>query len=179
MKIIATINLNDAKSIQKAINNVRAYRKEFREKCRLFVEKLADVGIKTGKANTGQYGSLITFDKEITPTADGYKGVMFATSDPLEVVWGRYGQHSAEISPLLMAEFGSGWKAKVLDDVPGVGQGTFPGQTHAFDPHGWWYTDTDGVKHHSMGQEPTFPVHSAMVAMIMEMERVAQEVFNG
>lgn len=173
------INLNNGRSILSAINEIRNYREDLKRKCERFVKELAEVGIKTGEANTGEYGKLIVFKKEVNPTATGCKGVMYATSSPLKVVWGKNGERSAEISPLLMAEFGSGWEAKVLDNVSGVGQGTFPGQTHAFDPDGWWWTDTEGNTHHSMGQRPTFPVHSAMLAMRFEMERIAREVFDG
>ena len=77
-----------------------------------------------------------------------------------------------------MAEFGSGWLSEVLFNVSGVGQGTFPGQIHAFDEKGWYWTTEDGVKHHSIGEKPTHPMHNAMNEMIRDVEKIAVEVFK-
>jgi len=81
----------------------------------------------------------------------------------------------------LLAEFGSGWLANISNwNVPGVGQGTMPNaEGHAFDRDGWWWYDTNGNKHNSYGEKPTYPMHAAMVAMMMEVDRIAREVFNG
>lgn len=173
-----TIHL-DTNEINNLIEELNEYKDGLQVKCQMFVQKLADIGIKTAKANTGEYGSMIVFSKEVNLTEDGCKAIVIAT-DGEKIIreWKYHGStKTAEVSPLLMAEFGSGWLAKVLDDVDGVGQGTFPGQTHAFDKNGWWWTDLNGEHHHSIGEAPTYPMHAASLAMIYEMQSVAEEVF--
>ena len=87
----------------------------------------------------------------------------------------------ADVSPILMAEFGSGLRAnnakgKQMD--PPMGTGTFPDQTHAEDPNGWWYKDLNEVWHHSYGVTPTMPVWKAYMEMYDLIESTAKEVFG-
>ena len=80
-----------------------------------------------------------------------------------------------------MAEFGSGWFAEVLfDDVPlnKVGQGTFPGQKHAFQPGGWSYQGLNGEWYHSKGFKPSHPMYHAQLAIYDQMIAIAKEVFS-
>ena len=173
-----TIRL-DTEEINNLIEDLNAYADMLTTKCLMFVQALADVGIKTAKANVGQYQNLIVFSKEVDETETGAKAIIIATDGQKIIRSWQYhgGIKTAEVSPLLMAEFGSGWHAKVLDDVAGVGQGTFPDQKHAFDPRGWWWVDENGEKHHSTGEAPTYPMHSASVAMVFEIQRIAEEIF--
>lgn len=166
----------DTRSVKMAIRNIERYKRQLDEKCSLFVSRLADKGIETAKLNCGDYGNLITFSKTITNSNHVAVGRLIAVGTPMERL--RSGQ-VITADPLLLAEFGSGWEAKVLDDVGGVGQGTFPEQTHAFNPQGWWYRDIEtGESVHNYGESPTFPMHSASIAMIYEINDVAKEVFG-
>ena len=169
----------DTRSTKMAIRNLKRYQEQLNAKCELFVSKLIDIGIKTAKLNCGEYGDKITFSREIGVYGGSVKGAvgkLVAVGTPTARL---RGGEEVMIDPLLMAEFGSGWNAKVLDKVDGVGQGTFPGQTHAFDPTGWWYTDIEtGKSEKSYGEEPTYPMHSAMVAMIFDIDKVIKEVFG-
>jgi len=175
------VSLTTEGSIEKAIKALEEYKSDILEKTEVLVERLMDVGIESGIANSGDYAGMIVFKKEIVPGSDGVEGLLIATDGQKIIREWKYrgGVKQAVVSPLLMAEFGSGWLAKVLDDVEGVGQGTFPGQTHAFDKDGWWWETPDGEKHHSYGEAPTYPVHSALYAMMFEVDRIAKGVFNG
>ena len=175
------------KDIARAKQEIKAYRDGLVEKCRIFVERLADHGISVAQLYTGEYGNLITFSKEIEATRNGATGIMLATSGTITRQWMTQGRiKSADIIPLLMVEFGSGWKASDASGKPnagtakalGYGQGTFPGQTHAFDPGGWYWQDLDGEWHSSEGEEPEMPVFHASMAMEMELFDIAQEVFG-
>lgn len=180
MTINGRYSINNSKRIEDLINNLEEYKSELVEKAQMFVSRLMDIGIETAEANTGQYRGFIVFKRHMIADKDSADGVIVAT-DGTKLVreWYRDGRIvSTEISPLLMAEFGSGWLAKVLDDVSGVGQGTFPGQRHAFDKDGWDWTTPDGETHHSIGETPTFPMHSAALAMEFEINRVGREVFG-
>lgn len=166
----------DTRSVKMAIRNIRQYQQRLDEKCSLFVSRLADKGIDTAKLNCGEYGDRITFSKTVTNSGHVAVGRLIAVGTPMARL--RNGQEIS-VDPLLLAEFGSGWEARVLDDIGGVGQGTFPGQTYAFDPQGWWYTDIEtGESLHSYGEAPTFPMHAASIAMIYEINDVAKEVFG-
>lgn len=175
------VSLTTQGSIQKAQKELEAYKRSIAEKTKLFVEKLLEVGCESGIANSGDYSGMIVFKKEVVAGSDGVDGLLIATDGQKIVREWKFkgGTKQAIVSPLLMAEFGSGWLSKVLDSVDGVGQGTFPGQTHAFDKNGWWWTTLDGVKHHSYGEAPTYPVHSALYAMMFEIDRIAKEVYYG
>ena len=177
MKTI-NINLNEEGSIKTAKSELRRYRKDFHTKTRSFVNRLITVGIKTARMNTGKYGEVIAFERDIRQKDNEILGKLIAVGQPI------YGMRKGELveaNPVLLAEFGSGWEAKVLDQPVGlsVGQGTFPGQTHAFSPQGWYYVNLeDGETYHTYGEAPTFPMHSAMLAMLFDIDRIAKEVFG-
>lgn len=175
-----TVQLNE-QSVQDAIDEIERYKESLVYKCTVLVSELQKIGIDTAVENVGKYGTLIIFEEQIgvRQTATGAKCCIKA-KDAMKIIseWMYKGEvKTAEVSPLLMAEFGSGHYA--LDDanVPGVGQGTFPGQKHAFDPQGWWWVDPQGQKHHSKGQVPTLPMHKAIVEMREQIVEVARRVF--
>lgn len=180
-----TLNLLSKSSIEQAQEQVKAYKTELIEKCKVFVEELAKVGIAVGEQNTGTFGKYITFRTDVEPIKYGYKAVLVASNTGLIksewVINSRGDTKTADVSPILMAEFGSGLRA---DDsygkrqTPQMGTGTFPGQTHASDPNGWWYQTTDGVWHHSYGVRPTYPMMKASVTMTEMIRTVAQSVFG-
>lgn len=173
------IDLNSVSSVRSAVKQLKQYKKDLARKCETVVSRLSEIGIETAKLNCGEYGSAITFSKEITAKNQGGAiGRLVAVGTPAFRI---KGGELITMNPLLMAEFGSGFEAEVLDDVQGlnVGQGTFPDQTHAFDPRGWWYTDIEtGESVHSYGESPTHPMHSAMMGMLFEIDAVFREVFG-
>lgn len=180
------VSLTTDKSIEKAIEKLEEYKRELHAKTEEFVSRLIEAGIDTAESNCGQYAGMIVFKKHVFTFDDGVDGVLIAT-DGAKIVreWMRNGSVvSAEVSPLLMAEFGSGWLANVMSsrdyrsNALGVGQGTFPGQTHAFDKDGWWWKTPDGETHHSIGEAPTYPMYSALMAMLFEVDRIGKEVFG-
>lgn len=175
------ISLTTKGSIDKSIKALEDYKKDIVTKTERLVAELLEVGVETGISNSGEYAGMIVFKKDIVAGSDGVNGLLIATDGQKIIREWKYkgGIKQAVVSPMLMAEFGSGWLAKVLDNVEGVGQGTFPDQKHAFDPQGWWWETPDGEKHHSYGEAPTYPVHSALFAMMFEVDRIAKEVFSG
>lgn len=173
-------NLTKQGDIEKLINELETYKSTLNNKTSILIERLMRVGIKMAKARLGEYEGFVTFEKQI----DGNNGLLIAT-DGKKIIsrWytdkKRTHMRSYEISPLLMKEFGSGWLAVVKSDVPGVGQGTMPNSYgHAESPEGWFYYDMDGDKHHSIGEAPTFPMYSAAVEMMREIDDIAKKVFK-
>lgn len=84
---------------------------------------------------------------------------------------------------ILFVEFGAGIALNKGNTHPkaaelGYGVGTYPNQTHAFDPNGWYYRK-NGALYHSFGTEATMPVYKASLEIISQMEEIAKEVFGG
>lgn len=173
------VKLQNSRTIEDAIKYLEQLKVNINVKAKEWIDRLMTEGIDVAMENEGQYAGMIVFERKFKETEDGFDAVLIAT-DGQKVVreWDYYGETvTVEVSPLLMAEFGSGWLANVIDNIDGVGQGTFPGQTHAFDPLGWWWKDKTGW-HHSYGEAPTYPMHKAYEAMLLEVDRIGKEVFK-
>ena len=170
----------DTKSIKKVKDEIEKYQLSLQVKSEELVNRLLDEGIKVAYQHVGRYAGYVEFTKEVENDGKNVIGMLIGKdSQPFISTWKvKGGEKSAEVSGLLMSEFGSGWLANVIWNVPGVGQGTFPDQKHAFDPQGWYWTDTEGVKHHSRGEEPHYPMYFADMTMISQIDSIAREVFN-
>lgn len=166
--------------IEKLKKQLLDYKQGLNEKCIAFVKRLADEGIIVAQQNVGGFGKYITFNTTVVPENGGYHGIMLATNTGIITSqWKtKEGEKSADVSPLLMVEFGSGLRAQNPKNIPGVGTGTFPGQTHAGDANGWWYMDLDGVWHHSYGVTPKMPMYKASLEMHSKITSIAREVFG-
>ena len=126
------------------------------------------------------FGKYIRVASEITPEQAGYRAVLYM-EDTSKIVseWQTLeGVKRATVSPMLMLEFGSGLKAENPANIPGAGTGTFPGQTHAENPGGWWYMDLDGVWHHSNGVSARMPMYFAGKEMREKIVSIARVVFG-
>lgn len=180
MKKPINVNILSVKSIKEAIKEIRNYKANMHRKIEIFVSKLADAGIEVAQNNVGGFGKYIVLSKEVEPTESGCSVIVRAveTGKIISKWMTRDGVKSAEVSPLLMAEFGSGFGAENPKNIPGVGQGTFPDQEHAWDEEGWYWKDLNGVLHHSRGIEAKMPMYKASMEMIEQCEKVAREVFK-
>lgn len=171
----------------KGLGELKKYLEEYRDglndKCSTFTKKLAEAGVSVAEQNVGKFGKYLVFSAESEDQDDGYKSVVIASeSGKIVSQWKTQdGVKSAEVSPLLLAEWGSGVRARpaeTLDDGTEVGQGTFPGQTHAFDKEGWYWQDLSGVWHHSDGVSPSMPMYHAYTELRSKIREVAREVFG-
>lgn len=160
---------------------LEAYKRRLLDKCAIFTERLADKGILVGEQNLGEYEKFIMFSVETNPQRYGAKTILYATNTGIiKSQWmTKDGIKEADVSPILMAEFGSGLRANNAHASKfGMGTGTFPGQTHAEDPEGWWYQTLDGVWHHSKGVTPSMPMYKAQMEIYDQIASVALEVFG-
>lgn len=165
-------------SVERLISELESYRDGLKARSMEFVSRLADIGIRAAERHLGDYAGMVEFTKELD---DGNAVCMLIGRDKQKVIsrWRYKGDwKEAEVSPLLMSEFGSGWFAEVIFPVAEgeVGQGTFPGQKHAFDEQGWHWTDGTGY-HISYGEQPTHPMFNAWLQMRSQIETVAKNVF--
>lgn len=185
------INLNNPSTIEDAIKQLeRLKTQRIPELCRQVLDKLADVGIECGKAHAIQIEDLgvikdaILFRKTFQKTQDGYQGLVIVEDAYLITqTWQVYGQdRSADVSALLMAEFGSGQFANtdhmnIYVTPVHAGRGTFPNQKYANEPF-WTWTDSQG-RHRFEGIHPTMPVYNAYLEMEKQIEQIGKEVFRG
>lgn len=157
-------------SINDAINELKAYKKELINKNEIFVRRLAELGIKVIDMKVQQ--SL--GDSDDAKSSVYVDSVGKITSAELHLTG----------SDVLFIEFGAGIYYNTpgqhpLEDKFGMGVGTYPGQTHAFDDY-WFYTDEQGnTGQISYGTQATMPMYSASIEMYQEVTRIAREVFGG
>ena len=145
-----------------------------------YVEALAKEGISVGEQNVGGFGKYITFSIQTEVSKDGCKALLLASENGKIISsWKSYGEiKTAEVSPLLMAEFGSGWGAENPMQIPDVGQGTFPGQTHAFDKEGWYWIDEDDNLNYSKGITAKMTMYKASIRIQEIAIKKAKEIFG-
>lgn len=170
----------DTKSIKKVKDEIEKYQLSLQVKSEELVNRLLDEGIKVAYQHVpSRYSGYIEFTKEVTGEGTQCVGLFIGRNTQTFVSrWvTKAGVQEADVNALAMAEFGSGWLANVIWNVSGVGQGTFPGQTHATDQM-WFWVDEDGIKHHSRGEPPSYPMYNADMAMLSQIDSIAREVFN-
>lgn len=157
------------KSIQKAIDELNQYKDNLRRKNDEFVRRLADVGLDVIKSimssipneESGDYDTEIVLNHE-----------------------GNISGASIKLSgnKILFIEFSAGIRygtdSYPLPSGDKYGMGTYPGKGHWNSPHGWWYIDENGEKHHSYGNRAYMPMYHAEQAIIMQIRNIAQEVFG-
>ena len=187
------VNL-DSKELFKLSSDLLKYADDFENKVRIFLARLAQVGIEVASVNGGDFSRYITYT---TRWENNTTIKITAHSRPLVSEW--YASSKTDekrvevISPLLMAEFGSGNYA-----IPGEGgiggQGTLNMYGHAEDTDGWYWWSDDAAyrseddlmiksangrwKFHSRGVHPSQPLHKAVMACIEQVEEIAREVFG-
>ena len=176
-----TINISlSVKSVNEAIRQLQQHKQSLQHNCVQLVSELADMGIEVAQNNVGGFGRYITFEKRIDADKYGCKAIILATeTGQIKSQWQTSdGVKTADVSPLLMAEFGSGWRAQPHFDDDRGGQGTFPDQTRAKDPDGWYWRDLEGNLHHSYGITPTMPMYKAYEEIENNIISKAKEVFK-
>lgn len=166
---------------KQAAGMVREYQKTLNDKCLQLCKELCAAGVTVARAQIGgsSFGRYIRLSSEITPQQAGCKAVMYMEdTTKIKSEWKTLeGVQSAEVSPMLMLEFGSGLKAENPANVPGVGTGTFPGGKHGNEP-GWYYMDLEGNWHYSTGVFPKMPMYNTAKELREKVVAIAREIFN-
>lgn len=178
---MSTIRVNlSVSGLEKLKKELLEIKNQLPNKCEEYVMALAQEGIEVGRSNVGGFGKYITFLIKTEPEKDGCTALLLATeTGKIISKWQTEdGLKTATVSPLLMAEFGSGWGAENPMKIPGVGQGTFPDQTHAFDKEGWYWMDENDEWHYSRGITAKMPMYKASQEIQTIAKRKAKEVFK-
>lgn len=163
--------------IQSIIDQLNDYvNVELKHKADVLVRKLAEIGITVAEYSVySDFRPYIEFRYDTISLGAGE--LVGEDVKLIHRIWyTKGGQVSgkADISPLLMSEYGAGPYA-----LQGH-RGTFPGQKNAFRSEWYWY-DESGTKHSSeedYTMVSTQPMHRALLEMIRKAEAVAREVFR-
>lgn len=170
-----TVNLFDQRSVLKVTQQLDKYATDVEKAADLIASRLADrgydvaVSIMSGHVFSGETLGSLTVEKQ----GEG-QYILYAES-----------------TALLFFEFGAGLRGggHPWNDMFGMGPGTYPGQTHALSPNGWWYptsdprltvrTDEKGQGWgHSYGNPPYMPFYLAAEDMRQHILDVAREAFR-
>lgn len=177
-----------SQSIKRMSEDLLSFEQGFINNLRDFRDTLANKGIQVAmsSAQEGHMGQYIVFTKQET---DNSTYIIAKETSQILSEWLWHGEVvQAWVSPLLMAEFGSGphavvWvdsqgnESGVLSDGTKVGRGTFPDQVNAF-KDSWHYMDLNYNWHTVNGEKPTRPMHNTVLEIILQIERTAKEVFG-
>ena len=161
MIVHKTIQLKlSEKSVQKAMNELEAYKQWVSEKEQELRQRLASIGATVASIQFSRAIYNGTTDVSVRVDDTGSVAVIYAEGESVAFI-----------------EFGSGSKygyghpqAKEL----GVGPGTYPGKGHWDDPKGWWYAHGK----HSYGNPPAMAMYRAVETITEQITMIAEEVFG-
>ena len=172
------VDIFNPKSIQNCIKQIESYRNDLPRKCQEICRRLAEEGVKVADVaiNSVPIGKTITLTTDINPSKMGCKAIMKMTGRETRTEDGRifYTALAIEFSAGVRYANTASPKAKEF----GMGTGTFPGQTHAENPDGWYYLGEDGNWHHSFGVQASAPLYNAGNAMRQKIDSIVKEVFG-
>lgn len=173
------INLFDGgKSLEEAIRQIEQYRDELPRKAQQLCQRLAEEGVKVADVaiNSVPIGRTITLTTDINPSKMGCRAMLKMTGRETRTEDGRV------FMTVLAIEFGAGIRLNPTENPKssefGFGVGTFPGQTHAENPEGWYYLDNNGEWKHSYGVQASMPMYKASVEMRQKLDSIVKEVFG-
>lgn len=158
------VNPFDKSSIDSAIKQLQEYKKDFLAKEKIFVKRLAEIGVSI--ASTG------------FAVAD-YDGINDVT---VRLEWnGNKATVIAEGETVGFIEFGTGitnpeWDNSGMDYTPPK-HGTY-GKGHGKRPKGWYFTPGLGAVQHTMGNPPAEAMRTARDVMIEKVTQIAREVWR-
>lgn len=169
------------REVNSAIKEIKVYQNDLNRKCEELCRRLTAEGIQIAQSHIGSsgFGKYIRLGSDITPEQVGCKAIFYMEdTTKIKSEWQtKEGVRSAEVSPTLMLEFGSGQKAENPTNIPGVGTGTFPGGKHGSEP-GWYYMDLEGNWHYSTGISPKMPMYYAGKELKGKVLEIARQVFS-
>lgn len=168
-----------SKSIQNAIQELNNYKKELKDKTKLFCEKLADIGIDVAQTkaegDSHHFDGMVEFVKE---WHDGYLYVIGRNSDVsgLHIEWwdgeGKY--HTETISPILALEYGTAGQA-----IKGH-KGTAAVTGNHINDNFWYYYDSPDLssRHVATSEEAHQMMYFAAIEMRKQIKEIAKEVWG-
>lgn len=155
------IDLMDSSSIDRAIHELRDYQQWLERKAGELAERLATLGAVQVSLEYAR--AVYTGDKDVDVTVEKRGENTYAIV--------------ASGATVLILEFGAGVTYGYGHPQAGefgYGPTTYPGQTHAADPKGWWIPGGE----HTYGNPPSMTMYRTAKELEQEVERIAKEVFR-
>ena len=158
------INPFDKASIDAAIKQVAQYKKDFYAKEKIFVKRLAEIGVSV--ASTGfalaDYDGIN--DVSVRLEWNGNRAVVIAEGETVGFI-----------------EFGTGinnpeWDNSGMAYTPPK-HGTY-GKKQGARPKGWYFKPGEGAVQHTLGNYPAEAMRTARDVMIEKVTQVAREVWR-
>lgn len=158
------INPFDEKSIAEALTTVRQYKKDFAAKERLFVKRLAEIGVSVASAGFDVADYDGTKDVTVSMTQRGKRAVVKAFGETVGFI-----------------EFGTGvkfpeWNGSGSDYTPPK-HGTY-GKGLGANPKGWYFSPGSGASQHTYGNPPAEAMLTARDVMVERVVQIAREVWR-
>lgn len=157
----------DPASIESAIRELNDYKDRLNSKAQELASRLAEYGLSRVGIGYAAAEMLYDGDKDVSVRVEKRDENTYAIVAGGETV--------------LFLEFGAGIRygsGHPMAGQFGYGPGTYPGQTHAMNPNGWWFTGSDGKGHHSYGNAPSMVMYITAMELEREVARIAKEVFS-
>ena len=157
----------NTKSINDAIKELQRLESDFVRKLDIFVRVLANDGVSVARTWISA-GAGTERNATVSYNVGSDGDIKFA-------------QIHMSGEDALFIEFGAGYFYNP-EDPPhaadyGMGVGTYPGQTHAFN-NGWWYYDDAGYATYTHGTEGTYPMYHAAETIRNSAIKTALQIFR-
>lgn len=152
-------------SIRDAINQLKQYKKDFLEKEKIFVKRLAEIGVSVATTGFALADYDGVKDVQVTMTQSGTSAKVIA-----------YGETVGFI------EFGTGirnpeWDNTGMEYTPPK-HGTY-GKGFGARPKGWYFTVGEGgAAQHTYGNHPAEAMRTARDVMVEKVIQIAREVWG-
>jgi hypothetical protein len=158
------VNPFDKASIDTAIRQVGEYKKDFLAKEKLFIKRLAEIGVSV--ATTGFAVADYDGNNDVTVRLEwnGNHAVVIADGEAVGFI-----------------EFGTGirnpeWDNSGMKYTP-PRHGTY-GKKRGARPSGWYFKPGEGAVQHTFGNHPAEAMRTARDVMIERITRIAREVWK-
>ncbi len=162
MKIV--IDPFDQKSVAKAIALVKQYKKDFLAKEKIFVQRLAEIGVSVATVGfeTADYDGIN--DVQVTMKVRGTSATVIAFGETVGFI-----------------EFGTGVKNPEWDNTgmqyTPPKHGTY-GKGKGANPKGWFFSQGEGTAQHTYGNQPAEAMRTARDVMKERIVQIAREVWR-
>ena len=169
------LSVKGIKDLKKQLLN---YKSSLQTKCEEYVTALANLGVNVAQTsiNESPLGKYVTLTTDILSSKMGCSAILIAVGEVKQA------EGYEDFNTLLAIEFGAGIHHNPIPnpkaELFGLGVGTFPGQTHAFED-GWWYWDEKAQEwRYTQGVKATMPMYKADMEIIQQCRKLAQEIFG-
>ena len=156
----------DKSSVSEAIKQLRQYEREFYAKERMFIQRLAAVGVSVASTGFAMADYDGVNDVQVTMNQSGTQATVIAFGEAVGFI-----------------EFGTGikfpeWDNTGMDYTP-PSHGTY-GKGYGKRPHGWYFKPygSEGAAQHTYGNPPAEAMRTARDVMVEKVTQIAREVWR-